>query len=535
MSTENSKQKGIRIGLIIIIVILVLLGGFQLFLSFYLNSYVENRLTSTVDEQTNGQYELKMDDLNLSVWSRSFEVENVRLHPVDTASTAPKINLGKFSVNRIGFIPYLFHGKIQVGNVQILQPVVSLVQHSSDSLTFLQSRDTTSTDRKPPEVEIDEFIIESGSFTYWKPDQDTTRGELDDFHLNISDVRVDSASIANAPYFKFGDIETHYGKTHYKLNNGLYTIETGGMNFSTTDDYGSLDSLRLIPEYPRYEFYQAVGYQTDRIDLTVEKLLFQNPDVETLNQGKFKLEKLAIENLDLDVFRSKALPRPHKNPKKMAHIAFKDLQIPITIDTISVNQANISYTEQLENVSQPGTVTFANLNGTFANVTNDSAAISQGHTITLDVTSEVMNAALLEAHFEFPMHKNGSHTASGRLASLATEQLNPILEPVGLIRAESGTIHSLEFEMDLGPKTSSGWVQLVYSDLKIDVLDKDNVEGGGRQFFKSILANLLKVKDNNDEEPFRRGEVSFERIEYKAIFNYWWKSLASGLKDNIGI
>lgn len=535
MSADNSKQKGIRVGLAIIIVILVLLGGIQLFLSFYLDSFVENRLTSAVDERTNGQYELKTDDLNLNIWNRSFVMQNVSLRPVDTASTAPKINLEEFRVSRIGFIPYLFRGKIQVGDVQVLKPAVSFVQSSSDSLTFLQSRNTITTGKKLPEIEIDQFVIENGSVTYWKPGQDTARGGLHDFHLNISDIRVDSASRKSAPYFKFADIQTRSGKIHYELDNGFYTVETDGMDFSTAEDYGSVDSLRLIPKYPRYEFYQAVGHQTDRIDLTVEKLLFENPDIETLNQGKIKLEKLAIENANLDVFRSKELARPHKQPKKLAFVAFKDLNIPITIDTIAVNQANISYTEQLEKVTEPGTVTFANVNGTFTDVTNDSAAISRGHIITLDVTSEVMNAALLEAHFEFPMHKNGSHTASGHLGRLDTEQLNPILVPVGLIRAESGIIHSLDFEMNLGPQTSSGWVQLVYSDLKIDVLDAENVEVGGRQFFKSILANLLKVKDNNDEEPLRKGEVSFERVEYKAIFNYWWKSLASGLKDNIGI
>lgn len=257
--------------------------------------------------------------------------------------------------------------------------------------------------------------------------------------------------------------------------------------------------------------------------------------MKKLKQGELELEKLSIEGANFDVFRSKALPRPHQNPKQMAHIAFKELKYPITVDTISVNQANISYIEHKPDIPEPGTVTFANLNGTFMDVTNDSASISQEHNLYLDVTAQVMNEARLSAHFVFPMHKNGSHTVKGSLGSLDVEKLNPILEPVAKIRAASGQIHSLEFDMDLGPQTSDGWVQLVYSDLRIEVLDAENVEEGGSQFFKTLLANLLKVKDSNNEDPLRKGEVSFERIEYKAIFNYWWKSLSSGLKDNIGM
>lgn len=535
MSNSDLKKKGNRIGLIIIIIILVLFGGIQLFFTFYLDTHLENRLTSMITEQTNEQYELKMDELELSVWGRSFEMVNIQLHPADTASTTPKIDLKRFTITGIEFLPYLLDGDINIGDVKLTAPSISFVQESPDSLLFLKTSDSSPWEKEAPVIEADQFEIENASVNYWKSDQSETRGELHDFHITVSDVRIDSASLAQTPYFQFGDIQTHSGKIHYELNNGLYSIETGGIDFSTKKETSFIDSIKLIPKYPRYEFYQAVGHQIDRIDLAIEKLLFQNPDIEKLKRGEFDLEKLTVQSANIDVFRSKALPRPHHKPKKLAFVAFKDLKVPITIDTIAVNQTNISYSEQLAKVSESGTVTFANLNGTFTDVTNDSAAIMQGHTIKLDVTAEVMHEALLEAHFEFPMHKNGFHTTRGSLASLKAEQLNPILVPVGLIRAEAGTIHSLNFEMDLGPEKSSGWVQLEYSNLKIEVLDEENVEESGRQFFKTFLANLLKVKSHNNEEPLRRGDVSFERVQYKAIFNYWWKSLSSGLTDNIGI
>jgi hypothetical protein len=216
-------------------------------------------------------------------------------------------------------------------------------------------------------------------------------------------------------------------------------------------------------------------------------------------------------------------------------MAFKDLSIPVTIDTIAIHQSEISYSEHRQDVSRPGTVTFANVNGTFADVTNDSVAVSQGHKIIVDVTSDVMGAAKLDVHFELPMNENGGHSARGTLASMQAEQLNPILEPVGLVRAENGTLHSLQFFMDLGTESSSGWVQLVYSDLKIAVLDSENVDQGGRQWLKTFLANVLKIKRNNNEEPFRRGEIAMDRVPTKSIFSYWWKSLSTGLKDNVGI
>lgn len=535
MSSKASNKRALRAGLIIVVVILLLLGGIQLFFSFYLDSYVENRLVSAVKEQTHGQYELAMDDLNLSVWGRTFEMENIRLHPADTSSKAPKVDMENLSVNQIRFLPYLFDEAIHVGQVQLSGPKITFVQNSPDSLTFLESSESSSGNSKLRVIEVDQFLVENGGLTYWNQDQSEARGELNNFHLDISDIRVDSTTQSQPPYFDFSAIQTKSGKIRYLLKDDLYALETNGFDISSSDGLATIDSLKLIPQLPKYEFSQKIGHQKDRITLTVAGLRLENADVEKLKSGELDAERFTINNANLEVFHSKMLPEGPEREKTFPQVAFKDLDIPIEIDTIAINQSEISYSEHLPDVSRPGTLTFANVNATFSDVTNDSAAISQGHTVILDVTSDVMGAAELDAHFEFPMDTNGGHSVRATLGSMQAEQLNPILEPVGLVRAERGNIHSLQFLMDLGTDSASGWTQLVYSDLKIAVLDEENVDEGGRQWLKTFLANVLKIKENNNENPFRRGEVSKERNHTKSIFSYWWKSLSTGLKENIGM
>lgn len=535
MASKESKNRAVRIGLIIIVVILLLLGGIQLFLSFYLDSYVENRLTSAVREQTHGQYELMVDDLNLSVWDRNFEMKNIRLHPADDSSTAPKIDLEQFSINQIQFFPYLFNGVIHAGQVQLSGPKISLVQNSPDSLTFLQSSDSSSSSSKSRAIEVDQILIENGTVTYWNQDQSNSRGELNNLYLDISEIRVDSTTQLKAPFFDFNTLQTTSGKIRYLLNNDLYAIETNGFKISTSGGLATIDSLKLIPQLPKYEFSKKVGHQQDRISLMVAGLTLKNPDIEKLKSGELDAERFTIDSADLDVFHNKMLPEGPKSRKIFPQEAFKELPIPIRLDTIEIKRSEISYSEHRPDVSHPGTVTFANVNAKLSDVTNDSVAISQGHTIVLDVTSDIMGAAELDAHFEFPMNTNGGHSVRATLESMQAEQLNPILEPVGLVRAERGTLHSLQFFMDLGDDSATGWVQLVYSNLRIAVLDSENVDGGGRQWLKTFLANVLKIKRNNNKAPFRRGEVSMERVYSKSIFSYWWKSLSTGLKDNIGM
>lgn len=537
MSSGESSRKLFRIWLTILIILLLLFTGIQIFFSFYLDSFIENQLTSAVREQTNGQYELRMEDLSLSVWGRTLEGQNIRFHPTDTSSTAPTVDMEQFSISQIQFFPYLFNGAIHVGQVQLSGPKVSFVQNSPDSLTFLKSSESSSGRSKLRTLEVDQLLIENGGLSYWNRNQSNVRGKLNNFHLNISDIRVDSTTRQKAPFVDFSAVQTQSGKIRYLLNNDLYAIETNGFDISTSGGLATVDSLKLIPQFPRYEFSQKVGHQQDRITLTVAGLRLENTDIKKLKSGELNAERFTINKADLEVFHSKLLPEGEgpETIKTFPQVAFKDLGIPITIDTIAINQSEISYSEHLPDVSRPGTVTFANVNAKFSEVTNDSVAISQGHTVILDVTSDVMGAAELDAHFEFPMNTNGGHSVRATLASMRAEQLNPILEPVGLVRADSGTLHSLQIFMDLGAEFSSGWVQLVYSDLKIAVLDSEDVDSGGRQWLKTFLTNILKIKENNSKEPFRRGEVAMERVHTKSIFSYWWKSLSTGLKDNTGM
>jgi len=146
-----------------------------------------------------------------------------------------------------------------------------------------------------------------------------------------------------------------------------------------------------------------------------------------------------------------------------------------------------------------------------------------------------MGSAKLNARFTFPVKPDGNHTVEGKLSTMRAADLNPILEPVGLIRAENGELHSLEFMMDLQPDSSSGWVELIYSDLNIAVLDSKDIDDGGKKWLKSVLANSLKIKSNNNKKPYRRGRIDMKRVHTKSIFSYWWKSLSTGLKDNIGL
>jgi hypothetical protein len=53
--------------------------------------------------------------------------------------------------------------------------------------------------------------------------------------------------------------------------------------------------------------------------------------------------------------------------------------------------------------------------------------------------------------------------------------------------------------------------------------------------FKTFLINTIIKNDKDKDVPIgkRTGKIEFERDRKRQIFNYWWKSLLSGIKASV--
>ncbi|MDZ7682012.1 MAG: hypothetical protein U5J63_09965 [Fodinibius sp.] len=89
--------------------------------------------------------------------------------------------------------------------------------------------------------------------------------------------------------------------------------------------------------------------------------------------------------------------------------------------------------------------------------------------------------------------------------------------------------------MTLNADSAKGNAILRYRDLKISLLDRETNEQNFSKKVTSLLANTFKVKRDNAGPNPRKATIEFEHNSKKSVFNYWWKSLLSGLKTSIGI
>ena len=135
------------------------------------------------------------------------------------------------------------------------------------------------------------------------------------------------------------------------------------------------------------------------------------------------------------------------------------------------------------------------------------------------------------------MNPRNLYYAEGTLDNFELTNLNPTMEHLAKVRIESGKMNTMAFNFDYSNDVSNGSMLLLYEDLKMTALREKGSRTTAHKV-KSFFLNVLFAKRNKEDEvrmAKRNGTIQFERDKKRSIFNYWWKSLATGITSSNSI
>lgn len=549
--TENTRglPPSVRWMLAVPGALLILFLIAQLLLSVFLDDAIGDYLKKEFHTSTGGVYQLKYDDLDLSLWSRSAKLQNIHIQPDSPSDDDPgrtpvhgKAHVQTLKINKISLWAYLFGNTLAIGSVVIDRPVVhidhihSMMKKSNPSFSSVDSSLYAILDGSFSVFKLNAFEIRNGTFSLTKEGEDKAFASAEELNFGLRNIRVDSASARSGRLFLTDNAELDISGYEMNLPGDFYTVRLNNLRLTSSNRQLRVDSLQLIPRLPRYDFSAKKGVQTDRIELLIHTISLNEMDVPRLaDSGRLYAETLVIDNTDLEVVQNMAKPSlPGRSPK-LPRLAFSRLPCPVKIDTISIEHTDIKYTEYREGAAHPGSVTFKNTRASITGFSNYQKDLESNHIVTLNARTNVMGKGLLNTLFTFyPNDPEGIHLIEGNLGKMRFSDFNPALENLAFARME-GTIHSMNFNMKLNKEKAQGSVVLRYEDLNVELLRNAEPEQGVGKRIKSFITNTFFIKKSNKKPPLREGEIKFERDDQKSVFNYWWKALSTGLKDSIGL
>ena len=311
-----------------------------------------------------------------------------------------------------------------------------------------------------------------------------------------------------------------------------YRFSLSGFNFEQQDSLLTLSSMNLTPVGGFAQFMSTLEFREDMVEMGITNLTAAGVDPSAYHIH----EIMKARSLDFDAFRihiaaDLQLPdKPDKPLPTLLNETIQKLPFAIQLDSLFFRNTNIQYSEQHEEGVRPGTISFMNSTIQLFDVNSLSPSPAK-----LDAVTYLQNHSELNTKLNFTLHDGPFHlTGSGNLQPFDLKQMNSIVMDLVGVEVVSGFAQELDFEFEMMADTSSGRLHLVYENLKMELIDKDDYDVSFMNSIKSLLANeVVLISDNLPDSDYdvRTGEIDHVRPPESPFFQHLWLTLRSGLFD----
>jgi hypothetical protein len=541
-------KPGTRKRLIIAFSSLLILGAIIFAAYLYVLSRIKEKVEDQLSALKDSGYIVKYD--SITVDSDKNEVAIYRLsvkRALDTSSCASTDFFSAKYIKATGFklFPLIFKKHLSFNSLAVDSPKVVLHK----SFFEKEKSGTPSSGRKEFAVKITHLTLPGLRFEFMDSSacepafRYRSNNEIEDFVLAFYSDRD--------PFFNISSF--HADSTRIDFRDELYSMKIQETLLDVSRKAFSLDTLTIIPHYPKIAFGRKTGKEVDRFEgivpyINLYDLSIGQHDSLTVTAGKMTTQFF------IKVFRDKRLP--FRNPYKPLPIeSIMNLPFGLSIDSLMVNKSFVQYEEFAQEADSSGLIFFDDIYATVKNIGNTNLRNRAEATIVAEC--KLMGDGKLHVNGSCPVDPMKNYKVNGYLRSMDMRKLNSMLEPQARMRVESGQLHQLTFGFSYNNTESQGQLHLDYNDLKVltfrseeQAMKKirkkrkkgedvnENQEMARKSAFKTFVVNnfiLKKDLDSKDPQNKGTGTIAFQRDKHKSIFNYWVKSMLSGIKSAYNI
>ena len=472
----------------------------------------------------------------------------VPMKPITNGKQKPltiELSLRSFMIRQLDLEKVLFNRDLRIEEIQISDPEITL-NSLPDHVTRKNSRKKEISghpELKTPfrSMVIGKVKLTNGIFHYIKGENDSaTRMDLDQINTTITGFNYDSTQSKKqtSSLFFCEDIDLRTGGYSMVTKDSMNTLSIGGLHLSTANSFLAIDSFTLMPNYSDSLYSRKLGYQTDRMEVSTGKIEMERLDFKTLlEERKIVAGLVFVDGLTLNDYRDKRVKFPTWKRPPMIQQAIQKIPFSLIIDTVSLTNGKVTYREQTGN--EPGMIFFDRMEGMVRNLTTDSLLISQGTELIAIASTYLMGKAKVEGEFRFPLNSPAdTFYFQGKAGRVDMTIFNPMVSKVAPVRIKGGVVDSVNIHWMRGNGIyATGLLDLYYQNLQVELLkEKPDFWNKTGTSLMQILVNLAVPQDNPGYFGIHRpGYIWNKRDDEKGYFNFFWKSLLTGLKSSEGL
>lgn len=352
-------------------------------------------------------------------------------------------------------------------------------------------------------------------------------GSVSNLNILATGLETDSLKVSNPIPFDYKQIFISIDSMNHNLANGQY-FKAGKISFDT--DIQELSFKKLSLKYPDgvRAASSQMEYQIDLIEFELDSMkfsgleatsnLYSNPDV--------RAAKLELSGLTLTDFRDKNLPRPHDDIKPMFQGMVMKIPFPLKLDTLSVVNSTVIYSEAVPDTGEFWEFHLDHLNGHFVQITTIPEYQSSLGRFLGDFTAKINGAGSMVIDFDIP-YAADEFDLKVELTDFPLPKINEILNPIMNGEIVSGDLHRLNLHMQADSLKATNRFIFDYTGLKFNLFKKDSRD---KNKLMSTVANIL-LKESNvpGEKNYTVPEYVTERNLLRGPFHLIWNGTKEGM------
>ncbi|OQP46945.1 hypothetical protein A4H97_05340 [Niastella yeongjuensis] len=542
--------------LIFLLILVLLVAAGLIYYKKWRSDLLQKKVPQLVFLKSDSLYRITYDSVDIDEVEGEIVIRNLQLFPDSTYkkptdSTLPRnllqITVPEIYISGVQTDAAVLNKEVIATKIKLTRPVVTMF--NNNHVEKDKDNDPTPTSfkiyqillRGLEKIKVDTILITDADYhiCQW-PKGDTifsgSKINAQLHHINISDsTSTDTSRVlfAEQASLDVADVLIH-SRSH------LYNYRFKSIQLLSGERSFAVKSMHITPQLGEAAFAKAAKRQTDRLDFDFYNLLFKQVNVQEILNGNLIANELLIKNAEFKVYRDKNYP--DKKESLIGHYpqqSFLQIPVNVAIKKVVIQQGFIHYKEMESITGNSGLVIFDDMHATLHNVTNNPADIRKNGICTVNFNSLFLRKVPVSATLQLYLNsKNGKFTINGNIKSLDATILNSLSKPMALVEVSSGNITSLDFNFIGNDNRIKGLVRLLYDDLKIKVLKKD--EDGDKEYktkkVMSLMANIAVINANPAKnKPVRIVTVTHPRNKYRSLFNFIWKSIFEGVQKTVGI
>lgn len=537
MSTKKNPKKKVYIFLGAILFILAI--------NFVVSSVIKQKITEFLLQNESEYYTATVDNVHFKLLRRSVILSDVFIIPnkksIDSlkAQKSSKkelenITLSSLKLNGISLIDILFNKKIDINTIEIND----LLIHSFENSKIHKKKK----EKKPLNIDsiylsklnglaIDNIIFNNFQYEVYDFAKSETTFKSQPLSFKSSGIVLED--LGNH-YFKLNPAKEKFEINNIQLNfeDAQYDFAVDQISLNFKEHYATIENIKFKPQIDRTKLADTYNYNDPVYDASLKELKVFNLQLPKLIKGEgLFIDSLLVSNLDLKIYKDDHKPFNENKRPGLPHTGLKRMKFPMYVQKVTVNDSDILIETSMEKSDVLMSIPISNLNASITNITSIKPYRDTPMKITAD--GHLMKAGIAHLDAVFPL-KNQQNTFyfSGSLGPSKMKIFDSALYPVLGLKVLKGDLDKLTFNASANEKEATGKMTMLYHSLEAEVF-KSKSKNEENKFLSWTVNTIIKQSNPKKNKTPREVTLHADRVIYKGLGNYFWKTLQNGIINTI--